>query len=305
MKIAVIGIGGVGGYFGGKLAKGLENSKEHEIYFVARGEHGKQIKEKGLLLQTAEEGDLICTPTQVFETVNQLPQIDVCFLCVKQYDLLSCLESLKDKVTESTILIPLLNGIDIYERIRTVIDMGLVFPACVYVGTHIAKPGIVRQAGGACQIIFGPDKTRTCEKPDLLCKLLEDANIKFQWTTGHLEKIWEKYLFIASYGMVTATEQKTLGEVYQETCLRDKTKHIIEEILSIGKAEGITFPDGMVQTILKKALTFPADTKTSFQRDVEAGKRDERELFIGAMLSLGEKYQLPIEYIREVAKKLY
>ncbi len=81
--------------------------------------------------------------------------LDVCYICVKQYDLENVLKNLVTKINDSTIIIPLLNGIDIYDRVRKIITKGYVLPACVYVGTHIKQPGVVEQSGGECTIIFG------------------------------------------------------------------------------------------------------------------------------------------------------
>ncbi len=300
MKIAVIGIGGVGGYFGGKLATAIEKKPEHKIYFVARGKHGEEIRKNGLILKTAEEGTIVCKPNETFYSVKDLPKADVYFICVKQYDLDEVLIQLQSKIDDSSIIIPLLNGIDIYERIRHRISKGLIFPACVYVGTHIAKPGVVEQVGGACQIIFGTDKKIKSDKPALLCELMENAKINYLWTENHLQNIWEKFLFIAAYAMVCASENKTIGEVYQNPTLKEKTKQIIEEIILVGKAENIVFSENIIEQTLDKALTFPHNTKTSFQRDIEAGRNDERDLFINAIIRLAEKNGINAQSVKKI-----
>ncbi|WP_242861406.1 ketopantoate reductase family protein [Cellulosilyticum ruminicola] len=153
MNIAFIGIGGVGGYFGGKLSQ-VTDKETRKLYFIARGNHLKAIQEKGLLLKTNKEGDFKCAPYLATDHIDELPMLDLCFICVKGYDLANVLVQLKNKVNENTIIIPLLNGVDIYSRIRNVIQTGTVFPACVYVGTHIKEPGVVEQNGGACTIIL-------------------------------------------------------------------------------------------------------------------------------------------------------
>ncbi len=307
MIIAVIGIGGVGGYFGGKLAQSLDisSTKKHEIYFVARGEHGKKIKESGLLLKTNLEGEMICKPTQVLADIAELPMLDVCFLCVKQYDLQDCLVSLKIKIKKDTQIIPLLNGVDIYERVREVIPNGYVFPACVYVGTHIESPGVVAQSGGSCEIVFGKDKKYGGEKPAALCTIMDQAGIRYRWSDSYLEEIWNKYIFIAAYGLVTAKENKTLGEIYECDELREKVKRIMEEIIQLGQAEGIVFTDEILQISLDKAKSFPYETKTSFQRDYEMlGKKDERELFGDTLFKLGKKHSIAISETEATYKGL-
>lgn len=303
MVIAVIGIGGVGGYFGGKLAK--EKSDDCHIYFVARGEHGEKIKKDGLTLITSSEGQMICHPTAVLEQIDDLPLLDVCFLCVKQYDLVNCLMQLKSKIKENTIIIPLLNGVDIYERIREVITNGYVYPTCVYVGTHIEEPGVVIQNGGACEIVFGKDKIFDGNMPEQLCKIMDDASIRFRWSDNYLNEIWEKYIFIASYGLMTAGEGKTLGEIYEDSDLRNRTEEIMKEIISLGQAERISFSEDILQRSIEKAKNFPYNAKTSFQRDFETvGKKDERELFGQTLFRLGEKHGIKIQNIEDAYEKL-
>lgn len=301
MVIGIIGIGGVGGYFGGKLSYALNISfaETRKIYFVARGEHGRKIRENGLVLKTYHEGEMICRPAKVVETITELPPLDVCFLCIKQYDLNDCLVQLKEKIRSDTKIIPLLNGVDIYERIRKVIPNGYVFPACVYVGTHIEAPGIVTQNGGSCEIIFGKDKKYGGKKPNEICRLLDKAGIHYRWSENHLEEIWKKYIFIAAYGLVTANEKKTLGEVYENLESRNRVKRIMAEIIKLGQAEKIVFPEDILQTSLEKAKEFPYETKTSFQRDYETvGKRDERDLFGNTLLKLSIKHNIAIPEIR-------
>lgn len=303
MVIAVIGIGGVGGYFGGKLTKGI--NKDCELYFIARGEHGRKIKQDGLILRTAADGEMICRPTMVTEQIEELPVLDVCFLCVKQYDLDSCIKRLQTKIKDDTIIIPLLNGVDIYERIRMVIKNGYVYPACVYVGTHIAAPGIVEQNGGSCELIFGKDKIYGGENPIKLCEIMEASGIRYKWSENYIKEIWEKYIFIAAYGLVTAGEHKTLGEVYEDVELRNKTKSIMEEIVLLGVGEGIRFSEDIVRKSIEKAKNFSFETKTSFQRDCEnPNKKDERELFGQTLFRLGEKYGISILNIKNAYAKL-
>lgn len=130
MDIAVIGIGGVGGYFGGKLSQIRQIDPQLNIFFIARGQHLKAIQEDGLLLD-ADEGKIVCKPTKAIENISELPQLDYCFICVKGYDLGNMLIQLKEKISASTVILPLLNGVDIYERIRKVRRGIFILPVCI------------------------------------------------------------------------------------------------------------------------------------------------------------------------------
>lgn len=305
MNIAVIGVGGVGGYFGGKLTQVMNEATEVNLYFVARNEHLKSIQAKGLTLKTSAEGELICRPTLATDDFRLLPKLDICFICVKAYDLNGVLENIRDKVQPHTMIIPLLNGVDIYERVRKVIDQGIVYPSCVYVGTHIEKAGVVTQNGGSCTIIFGKDPLHKENVPQLLFKLFEKAHIQYNWCETHLEEIWTKYMFIAAYGLVTASEDKTLGEIFEDRQLSEAVRGIMCEIHQVAEAKGIILPEEIVERSYQKARNFPYEAKTSFQRDYENRTgRDERELFGKAMLDMGKEYHIDMPWLQSIYDKL-
>lgn len=293
-QIAVIGVGGVGGYFGGKLTTLLNHHNDLKIYFIARGKHLEEIQKKGLCLKAQEEEPCYCKPTMATDCIEDLPLIDVCLIAVKAYDLQAVLERLKGKIHEETIIIPLLNGVDIPQRIRKVISKGIVYPTCVYVGTHIESPGVVAQKGGSCTIIIGKDPQHSEKKPDEFMGLMDEAGIHYEWQEQCALSIWSKYMFIAAYGMVTASTHRTLGEVYKNGVLRQMTLEAIGEIAVVGRIEGIPITDEMIINALEKADTFPYETKTSFQRDYERGGRDERVIFGETMIELAKKHQVPI-----------
>jgi len=305
MNIAIIGVGGVGGYFGGKLSQIIGEDSTIKLYFIARNEHLKNIQKNGLILKTAGEGEFICKPTMVTDDFNRLPSLDICLICVKAYDLENVLENIKDKVQAHTSIIPLLNGVDIYERIRKVIQKGTVYPSCVYVGTHIEEPGVVVQNGGSCTIIFGEDPLHKQNSISHVLELFDKANIKYNWCQTHIEEIWTKYMFIAAYGLVTASEEKTVGEVYEDERLSQKVIAIMEEINQIAHAKGVFLPGNIIEDSYQKACNFPYEAKTSFQRDYEKklGK-DEREVFGKAMLDMGKQYNISTPVLLETYSKL-
>lgn len=288
MNIAVVGIGGVGGYFGGKLTGLLEKNNDLKIYFIARGAHLEEIKKNGLILDSSG-GVTICKPTLATDKIEELPPLDICLVSVKSYDLENAAIRLKAKISDKTIILPLLNGVDIYERIRAVITNGVVLPSCVYIGTHIEKPGKVTQRGGEASIIFGNDPLHD-EGPDTLVGLMAKAGIKYKWTSEPYVEIWGKFVFIASFGLVTANYNKTIGEVMESAELSGYTMAIMKEITSIAAKRNINVPATLIDDTFKKAKAFPFETKTSFQRDFEImGKNDERDLFGGSIIRMGRQ----------------
>lgn len=303
MNIAVIGIGGVGGFFGGKLTQILKDDADLNIYFIARGQHLAEIQKNGLLLDS-DEGEYICRPTKALDNIAELPEIDLCLLCVKGYDLDKVLIPLKEKVSEKTMILPLLNGVDIYERIRKTIDKGVVFPSCVYVGTHIEKPGKVTQRGGTCTIHFGKDPHNDYIDPAIF-DLFDKANIKYSWLENPYTEIWSKFVFIAAYGLVTANSGRTIGEAVSSDELSRDLKLIMHEIAAIAEKKGITLPQSIVHDSYIKGKNFPFEAKTSFQRDFEnADKPDERDLFGGTIIRMGAETGVTAETTERIYESI-
>lgn len=290
MNIGIIGVGGVGGYFGGKLTKLLNQNtnRDLKIYFIARNKHLEEIKNNGLIISTIDEGELICRPTLATDNFDELPKLDLCLFCVKSFDLDSMLKEVQSKIKDETEIIPLLNGVDIYERIRAVISNGVIYPSCVYVGTHIERPGKITQNGGSCTILFGQDPQRPTVYPKKVLELFTEAGIKHKWCENPYEEIWSKYIFISAYGMVTASENKTLGQILENKELSETVKRIMEEIVEVAKSRGVKLPTNIVEDSYQKGKIFPYEAKTSFQRDLEQkNKLDERELFGDTIIRLG------------------
>ncbi len=288
MNIAVIGVGGVGGYFGGKLTSLLRSGRGLRVYFIARGAHLEAIKAHGLLLDT-DEGQTVCRPTRALEDIAELPRVDMCLLGVKGYSLREVLIPLATRIHDGSMILPLLNGIDIYERIRSVIPQGIVFPACVYVGTHIERPGKVTQRGGSCTIHFGRDPNNDFVNPRVF-DMLRRSNIKYSWSEDPYTEIWGKFIFIASFGLVTANSGRSIGEVMRSEELSGQVKNIMTEIHSIAMKKRISLPASILEDSYAKGSAFPFELKTSFQRDYEDRDRpDERDIFGGAIIRMGRE----------------
>ncbi|UCF97545.1 MAG: 2-dehydropantoate 2-reductase [Spirochaetaceae bacterium] len=310
-KVVVVGIGGVGGYFGGLLARHCQGSiamdtveaaasglyedpgQAVRVAFVARGAHLQEIRANGLLLNTAERSGLVCRPAMATDELERLESPDLCLLCVKGYDLEEVSRRLAAIVRGTTVIMPLLNGVDIRERIRRHVKTGLVLPACVYVSASIERPGVVTQKGMAGLLICGRDPDHPKYDPSPVAKLFEGAGITVRLEKDAYPAIWEKYLFIASFGLVTAWADRSFGAVLEDPELRDLVRGIMEEIAEVAAQRGIEFETEIIGSSLKKAENFPYETKTSYQRDVEKRGRNEGDLFGGTIVRLGRDLGVP------------
>ncbi|MGN0145495.1 MAG: ketopantoate reductase family protein [Clostridium sp.] len=305
MNIGIIGTGGVGGYFGGKLAKSSEGNKDNHVFFLARGEHLAKIQENGLTVILNKEKTINCKPYLASDKTTDFPVLDVCLICVKGYDLINVLKNLKSIITEKTEIVPLLNGIDIPQRIKSIIPNALIFPSCVYIGTHIKEPGIIEQHGGSTKIITGPDKSnKQITKYPKFPELFDKADIMYKWTTDNYKYIWEKYMFVAPCSIVSAFYNKTLGQVNEDPELLKKVKKICDLIFEISEFEGVGLNSNCPQETIAKLSTLPFEIKTSFQRDFEKkNKPTEKETFIDTLILLAKKYNLDASCVIDIVKK--
>lgn len=294
-KIAVVGLGGVGGYFGFKLAQTYTASAAAEIAFVARGETYAAVAAKGLILDSPEHPNRICFPAHLAADVFGLKNPDVYLLCVKEYDLEKICNELKNQITDQTILLPLMNGVDIYERVRKVVTRGIVLPACVYVASHIKHKGEVEHKGKPGKIYVGKDPQHPDLMPATLLELMQNAGIDIEYREDVFADIWTKYLFIASFGLVSARYNQPIGHILEEPSLRAMAVAITEEILALAEKKGITLPADSIEQTLVKAGSFPYHTPTSLQLDVRARKdRNELDLLAGTLIRYGREFGIPV-----------
>jgi 2-dehydropantoate 2-reductase len=305
-NICVYGIGGVGGYFGGRIAHKIssDNLQDMEVYFIGRGEHLKTVQQQGLKLITDRE-ELQCFPNIATDNVKNIPIPDLYLLCVKGYDLDNTIASISRKVSSGTVTVPLLNGVDIYERTRKNLKEAVICPAAVYVSSSIEKPGIIRQKGPEGHIVFGKDPKRLNHDYKPIVNFFKEMKISSDWYDNPYPAIWEKYIFIAAFSLMTAYTNKTIGGVLKDRKLRKMTEDIMNEVVSVGKANNVELRENIVEETIQKAQNFPGESKTSFQRDYEKGKeKTELDIFGGALIRLAKEHNIDIPVTTKVYSEL-
>ncbi len=299
--IAVIGAGGVGGFFAGLILK----SGKYRLSLVARGKHLEAIRKNGLTLKRNNGSVIKGSPFIATDDFRKLPAPDLAIIAVKGYDLDSVSQKLAEITEKDTVMLPLLNGVDIYERMRKRINNGIILPACVYISSHIVAPGLIEHIGGKGLIILGKDPKYPDFDETPILNVLENSGIEYQWQEDPFPAIWTKYVFIASFALVSAYSGKTLGEIRKNSVLNDTARRIAGEIVSLANARRIRLPQNIVEESLKKADSFPPETKTSYQRDLEIpGKPNEGDIFGGTIIRMGRELGIPTPVTESVYKDI-
>lgn len=303
MRIAIVGIGGVGGYFGGKLAKAYSGGEKHEIIFIARGDHLKAIQENGLQLYT-REGDYIAWPNIATDHPAMAGVFDVVFFCVKSYSLESTALAIQKNINKNTVVIPLLNGIESAQRLRAVLPQGDIISGSVYIITHIEQPGVIRQKDGACKLIFGTDDPQTAKKYSPILNMLLQAKINAELTDRISQILWTKYLLMCPLASLTSAAGKTYGEILENRELKALARELMQEVADVACASGIALPRNAVDKTMEMVAGFGYGSKTSMQLDREKGNQTEIDALTAYMCRAGREAGIPTPRHDELLKQL-
>ncbi len=302
MRIGIIGIGGVGGYFGGKLAIEYEGSDQHDIIFIARGEHLKAIQEKGLQLLT-QEGDYVARPALATDNPAEAGIFDLVFFCTKSYSLESSAQQFSSCIDKNTVVIPLLNGVNSAERLRAVLLQTNVLSGSVYIITHIEKPGVIHQEDGACILTFGTDD-ESAKKYQYILDILLQAKINAILTDKISEVLWTKYLLMCPLASLMSATNKTYGAVWADSSLRKKATDMMLEVAAVAKARHVFLPDNAVDKSMEMVAGFGHNSKTSMQLDREKGRQTEIDALTAYLCKEGRESGVPTPLHDEVYAQL-
>ncbi len=293
MKIAIMGIGGVGGYYGGLLARRYGGDTDVEIVFIARGDHLKAIQAHGLRVESAAQGNFTARPALATDDPSKSGPFDVVLMCVKGYSLTESAKLLIPAIGEQTIVISLLNGVDNVEKLTSVLPKGKIWNGCVYISSLLTGPGSIRQVGGSCKMFFGVEG-----KKDPDGKRVEDlfrkAEIDAEYRSDIKNIAWEKYLFVSTVGNATTFRNRSFGAILEDSEGKELMGTLIDELMALAHADGVEFSSGIKEETIEKVRGFPYETKTSYQRDFEQGNRTEIETFAGFIVNKAVKLKIPV-----------
>ena len=286
MKTAVVGIGGVGGYYGGKLANRFAPGSEHEIVFFCRGTHLEAIRRDGLKL-VARDGDYVARPALATDNAAEMGELDVAIFTVKGYSLGEAARAMRPAIGPNTVVIPLGNGVDNDEVLRNELGVGRILNGGVYISTHIEAPGVVEQTGGSRKLFFGSPEGDTEAYRDIEA-MLKEAGIDVVLSEHILRDVWAKFIFIDAISGVTSLHGVTIGTVLGTPELKGLLKGLMREVQNVAQRLEVGLPAGIMEQAIERAGAFPPDTRTSMQLDVEKRARTELDTMLGYVVRKGE-----------------
>lgn len=287
MHIAVIGAGGVGGYFGAKLAKAGNG-----VTFVARGAHLAALRQNGLRVASVT-GDIVLAQVAATDDPRTLSAVDVVLLCVKLWDVEHAAHQVEPLAAAGAVVIPFQNGIDASGIAAGVVGANRVLGGVAYISAAIESPGFIRHVGTMARLRVGAFDGKAVDAARSFVDAAAAAGIDIELSTDIRLALWEKFVFLTSLSGVTSISRSPVGTVRSDPDLRATFTSAIAEVLAAGAAEGVAFDPGLGGRALEVLDKLPAEMRTSMQVDLEAGHRLEAPWLCGRVASLATKHGFP------------
>ena len=277
MKIAIMGTGGVGGYYGGLLAQ-----RGHDVTFIARGAHLKAIQENGLQVKSIH-GDFHVQPAQATDDPTLIGPVDLLIFCTKTYSIDEAAGRIKPLVASKTTILPLQNGIDAAERIGAVVGTNHLIGGVTWISSAVEAPGVIKQVSQFRRVVVGELDGQHTQRVQTIHKAFADTGITAEMSENILKILWTKFVFISTASSLGALTRLTMGQYRSVPETRVMMTGLMREVEALARAQGVELDEDVVQKSLDFIDNAAPQIKPSMQLDVEAGRRSEIEAMVGVI----------------------
>jgi len=282
MKIIVVGAGGVGGYFGARLAEaGLD------VTFIARGKHLEKIKNMGLVLNSID-GNYTVFPAKATDNISEIENPDLIILAVKSWQVTEVAKKIEPVLTKKTMILPLQNGVDNIEKLATIIDENQILAGFCKIYSKVEDFGVIDHFAYTPELFFGELDNQKSERIKHLKKVFGKASFKTIIPNDIHAEIWKKFLFICTVSGLGGLTRVPIGAMVENVETRNLLQKTAEEIVAISRAKNINLPHNIVTTIMNFIDKQPYGSTASTQRDIMEGRPSELENFNGYIVKQGK-----------------
>jgi 2-dehydropantoate 2-reductase len=293
MRIAAMGAGGVGGYFGARLQQA-----GHDVTFFARGKHLDAIRKNGLAIESAHGNARL--QVRICEDPKEADVVDVVLFAVKLWDTETAAERLRPVIGQDTVVIPFQNGVESIERLRQVLPQRSVMGGSAYIGTRIKAPGVIEHSGQMARLQFGPILPSQKAAAERFLDACTKAGIQAEIPADIVKANWEKFVFLVGMSSATALARAPLGVVRSDPDLRWLFEEAMRETWRLGRARGVALADDYVEARMKFAESLHAGMKASLLHDLENRGKLEAPWLCGAVARMSQEKRLDAPVNRAV-----
>ncbi len=295
MKILVMGSGGVGGFYGGRLAHA-----GCDVTFVARGAHLEAMRKHGLVIENEPQGDIRLPQVKVTDDPAVIGPVDLVLIAVKLWDTEAAARAVKSNVRPNTAVLSLQNGVIKDDILRRELGDEAVIGGVGYVATRISRPGVIHQTGTMQRAMIGEYDGRRTPRVEALLEALLRAGIQAEIAPDIRRTLWEKYTFLVGLSATTTTMRMPIGPIRSNLQTRAFLFAIMKETVAVGRALDVALPENYAEDRLRFADSVPADMTSSMHHDLDSGNRLEVEWLSGGVVQLGAEAGVPTPANRAV-----
>lgn len=297
MKIAVMGTGGIGGYFGGFLAP------HNDVTFIARGTHLEAMRKGGLNIR-GPRGELHVDTSTATDDPQSVGPVDLVLFCVKLYDTESAGALIAPMMGKNTRVLSLQNGIDGPERLVDRFGGERVLAGAAYVSAQIANPGHITYLSEMSKIVFGTLDHRKDPVADAFLAACEGANFNAELSENVAEALWTKMVLLAVNAGISSMTRQPVRAIYDDPRARELAIDAMKECLAVARARGIALSDDLIPQLVATSDNFPPDMHASMCHDLLAERRMEIDGLSGLIARLGEELGIPVPIHRTITAAL-
>jgi 2-dehydropantoate 2-reductase len=294
VRIAVIGSGGVGGYFGARLAKGGA-----DVTFLARGAHLAAMRSEGLTIEGPDA--LHLDKVQATDDPAQMGVADLVMFAVKLWDTDTVLEQIRPVVGPNTVLISFQNGVLKDTYLRAKYSPAQIMGGVGYVATTIDRPGVIRQTGPMQRLIFGEFDGRRSERGEAFLQACQNGGINAEVSSNINRDIWQKFVFLVGLSGATTSIRSPIGPIRENPQTRQFLLDVMREVVAVGRAHGVDLPEDYAELRLKLADDVAYDMSASMHHDLQNGRPLEVRWLSGGVVELGRQVGVPTPLNRAIA----
>lgn len=294
MKIAIMGSGGVGGYFGARLAKAGA-----EVSFIARGAHLAAMREQGLKVESGL-GDIHLPKVNVTDDPRTIGKVDLVLFSVKLRDTETAAQSIKPLFGPDTGILSFQNGVQKDDILRGVFGEKPVMGGVAYIATAIGRSGVIKHTGTLQRLVFGEYDGRRSPRAEAFLAACLKGGIDAQLNDDIRRQIWEKFVFLVALSGTTTTMRRPIGPIRANPQTRAFLLEIMREAVKVGRVHGVALPEDYAEQRLAFCDSLPEDMTSSMHHDLERGNPLEVQWLSGGVVQLGEKAGIPTPANRAV-----
>jgi 2-dehydropantoate 2-reductase len=288
MRVAMMGSGGIGGYFGGRLA-----AQGCDVTFIARGRHLEAMQTQGLQINSRDMGNATIQPAKATDNPSEVGPVDYVIIGVKLWDTEESAQAILPMVGPETAVLSLQNGVDCDDILARIVGADHIIGGMAQIASSIDEPGVIKHIGTMQRVVVGEPAGGSSPRVEALHAALDTAGVVSEMSDDIERTIWEKFVFLVGLSATTCLMRTTIGPIRDDPDRREMLLNVMRETVTVGRAKGVALPEDYAEDRLTFVDGLPVDMTSSMHHDLERGNPLEAAWLSGAVARFGRELGIP------------